>query len=327
MSDAEAKLSRGRAAEFRAVPPTQPVIITPKKRLRILPFLITLSAIGLAAVCGKAMWSSYMGTPWTRDGSVRTYVVTLSPEVSGRIVELSVADNQFVHKGDLLLIIDPTDYKIALELADAAVKQAQVSAENAKRQAERRLKLSNLAVTVEEQQTFQSSAIAAEAQYQQAIAKLDQAKVSLERTEIRSPANGWVTNLLARFGDYVTIGHSAISIVDADSFWVDAYFEETNLASIHEGDPAEIKLMGYSQIVLGEVASIARGITVSNAKPDQLGLATVDPIFTWVRLAQRVPVRIRVDQVPDGVRLVAGMTATVQVGERSAATRIGRPAG
>ena len=149
----------------------------------------------------------------------------------------------------------------------------------------------------------------------------------MERTQIRAPANGWVTNLLARLGDYVTIGHNAISIIDSDSFWVDAYFEETTLASIREGDPAEIKLMGYSQIVRGDVASVARGINVSNAKPDQMGLATVDPIFTWVRLAQRVPVRIRVDQVPEGVHLVAGMTATVQIGERSAAARIGRPAG
>ena len=110
-----------------------------------------------------------------------------------------------------------------------------------------------------------------------------------------------------------TVGRSVISVVDADSFWVDAYFEETQLASVRQGDPAKIKLMGYSQIVRGEVAGIARGINVPNAQPDQAGLAIVNPIFTWVRLAQRVPVRIHIDQVPDGVRLVAGMTATVQI--------------
>ena len=128
--------------------------------------------------------------------------------------------------------------------------------------------------------------------------------------------NGWVTNLLAQLGDYATVGRNEISIVDADSFWVDAYFEETQLASIREGDPANVKLMGYSQIVRGEVGSVARGINVSNAQPDQQGLAIVNPIFTWVRLAQRVPVRIRIKEVPDGVRLVAGMTATVEVEPR-----------
>jgi RND family efflux transporter MFP subunit len=259
------------------------------------------------------MWDAYMGAPWTRDSTVRTYVVTMAPEVAGRIVKLPVADNQFVHEGDLLLVIDPTDYRIALNLAGAAVQQAQATAQNAQREAERRRKLSDLAVTREEQQTFSSNAVAADAQYQQAVARRDQAKVNLERTEIRSPVDGWVTNLLAQRGDYATVGRNVISVVDANSFWVDAYFEETQLASIHEGDAAEIKLMGYSQIVRGDVGSVARGINVPNAQPNDLGLATVNPIFTWVRLAQRVPVRIRIDRVPDGVHLVAGMTATVEI--------------
>jgi RND family efflux transporter MFP subunit len=228
-----------------------------------------------------------------------------------------VVDNQFVHKGDLLRVIDPTNYRIALQLADAAVEQAQATAQNAQREAERRRKLSDLAVTVEEQQTYNANAIAAQAQYRRAVANRDEAKVNLERTEIRSPVNGWVTNLLAQLGDYSAVGRNVVSIVNADSFWVDAYFEETQLASMHEGDPAKIKLMGYSQIVQGEVGSVARGINVPNAQSNPQGLATVNPIFTWVRLAQRMPVRIRIDQVPDGVRLVAGMTATVRVDPRS----------
>jgi RND family efflux transporter MFP subunit len=257
-----------------------------------------------------------MGAPWTRDGTVRTYVVTIAPEVEGRIAELKLVDDQFVRKGDLLLVIDPTNYKISLQLADAAVDQALAMAQNAQREAERRRKLDDLSVSVEQKQSFDANAIAAQAQYQQAVANRDQAKVNLERTEIRSPVNGWVTNLLERSGDYAAVGRNVISVVDADSFWVDAYFEETQLASMHEGDPASIKLMGYRQIVRGEVSGVARGITVSNAQPDQQGLATVNPIFTWVRLAQRVPVRIRINQVPDGVRLVAGVTATVQVDAR-----------
>ncbi|MGA7449990.1 MAG: HlyD family secretion protein [Rhodoplanes sp.] len=332
--------------------------------------MITLVTAGIAAVLGWAMWNTYMGAPWTRDGTVRTYVVTMAPEVAGRIVKLPVVDNQFVHKGDLLLVIDPTDYKIAVDLNEAAVRQAQANARNieaqitvqqeqvsasqaqvqqaqaaltfAQEQAARYRDLAEKDVgTVQmEQQTastlredqaalrnaqaalalaqrqigvLKAQHASAEANIAQAKAQLHQARVNLERTEIHSPVNGWVTNLLAQQGDYASVGRDVISVVDADSFWVDAYFEETQLASVHEGDPVKLKLMGYSQIIRGEVAGIARGINVANAQPNDQGLATVNPIFTWVRLAQRVPVRIKINHVPDGVRLVAGMTATVQI--------------
>ncbi|MGC1888600.1 MAG: HlyD family secretion protein [Stellaceae bacterium] len=318
MSDVETK-SRREAAEdspaaVRAVEP--PVRVAPRRRLRIFPLLITLAALAVAGALGWAMWNAYMGAPWTRDGTVRAYVVTMAPQVAGQIVELPVADNQFVHKGDLLMVIDPTNYKIAVSLAEAAVQQAQVNAQNDAREAKRRAELTTLAVTVEEQQTFASNAVAAQAQYQQAVANLDQAKVNLERTEIRSPVNGYVTNLLAQLGDYANVGQNEISLVDADSFWVDGYFEETNLEPIQVGDPAEIKLMGYHRIVRGHVDSIARGINVPNAQPNGEGLAQVNPIFTWVRLAQRIPVRIHIDQVPEGVILSTGMTATVQIDPR-----------
>jgi RND family efflux transporter MFP subunit len=324
MSDSETKRSDTEAkpesknADLHIVSSARPPVHNMRKRpIRAIPFLITLATTAFAIVLGWAMWDAYMAAPWTRDGTVRTYVVTMAPEVAGRIVELSAADNQFVRKGDLLLVIDPTNYKIALQLADAATDEAQATAQNAQREAERRRKLNDLAVTAEEQQTYDANAVAAKAQYQQAVANRDQAKVNLERTQIRSPVNGWVTNLLAQLGDYATVGRNVISVVDADSFWVDAYFEETQLAFMHEGDPAKIKLMSYRQIVRGKVGSVARGINVSNAQPDQQGLATVNPIFTWVRLAQRVPVHIKIDQAPDGVRLVAGMTATVQVDART----------
>jgi multidrug resistance efflux pump len=316
MSDAETKPER-KSAGLHVVRSGQRMVSNMHNApIRVIPLLITLAVTGLAVVLGWAMWDAYMGAPWTRDGTVRRYVVTIVPEVEGRIAELKLVDNQFVHKGDLLMVIDPTNYRIALKLAEAAVQQAQAAADNAQREAVRRRKLDDLAVTVEERETYDSNSAVTQAQYQQAVANRDQAKVNLERTEIRSPVNGWVTNLLERSGDYAAVGRNVISVIDADSFWVDAYFEETQLASMHEGDPASIKLMGYRQIVRGEVSGVARGITVSNAQPDQQGLATVNPIFTWVRLAQRVPVRIRINQVPDGVRLVAGVTATVQVDAR-----------
>jgi multidrug resistance efflux pump len=321
MSDIDIKSRRKTEAESSAaVRSAEPLPALPlaarRRRFHIFPLLITLAVIAVAVVLGRAMWDAYMGAPWTRDGTVRAYVVTMAPEVEGRIVELPVADNQFVHKGDLLMVIDPRNFKIAVSLNEAAVKQAQVNAENAEREAKRRLALNDLAVTVEQQQTFETSAVATQAQLQQAQANLDQARVNLERTEIRSPVNGWVTNLLAQQGDYASVGTNVISLVDADSFWVDGYFEETNLEPIQVGDPAEVKLMGYRQIARGHVDSIARGINVANAQPNGQGLAQVNPIFTWVRLAQRIPVRVHIDQVPEGVVLAAGMTATVQIDPR-----------
>jgi multidrug resistance efflux pump len=318
MSDVETKSKREAAPDTPAVvwSPEPTPHETPKRRLRIFPVVITLVAIAAAGGLGWGMWNAYMGAPWTRDGTVRAYVVTMAPQVAGYIVELPVADNQFVHKGDLLMVIDPTNFKIAVNLAEAAVTQAQVNAQNMEREAQRRQKLSDLAETVEDRQTFAANALADQALTQQAQANLDQARVNLERTQIRSPVNGYVTNLLAQLGDYAIVGQNVISVVDADSFWVDGYFEETNLEPIQVGDPAEIKLMGYHQIVRGHVDSIARAINVPNAQPNAAGLAQVNPIFTWVRLAQRIPVRIHIDQVPDGVVLAAGMTATVQIDPR-----------
>jgi multidrug resistance efflux pump len=287
-----------------------------RRRFRVLPVVFTLIAVALAVVFGDAMWRTYMVAPWTRDGTVRAYVVTMAPQVAGQIVQLPVFDNQFVHKGDLLLVIDPTDYKIAVQLAEAAVEHAQVTAQNAMREAQRRQELTQLAVTKEEKQTFESDAVADQATYQQAVANLNQARVNLQRTEIRSPVNGYVTNLLAQLGDYATVGENLISLVDADSFWVDGYFEETNLDRVHVGDPAKVKLMGYRRIIRGHVGSIARGISVPNAQPNGEGLAEVNPIFTWVRLAQRIPVRIHIDHVPEGVVLATGETATVEIQPR-----------
>jgi multidrug resistance efflux pump len=281
--------------------------------IQVARILLTIGTCFFAAVVSVEMWKTYMTAPWTRDGTVRAYVVTIAPEVVGRIVELRISDNQFVHKGDVLMVVDPTDYGIAVNLAEAAVEHAKATAQNAQAQSARRQKLNDLAVSDEEKQSYASNALAAQATYQQVLASLNQARVNLGRTRIISPVNGYVTNLLTRLGDYATVGKGIISLVDSDSFWVDGYFEETSIPAITEGDPATVKLMGHSQIVRGHVDSIARGITVANAHPDASGLASVNPIFTWVRLAQRVPVRIRIDHVQEGVRLVAGMTGTVEI--------------
>jgi multidrug resistance efflux pump len=285
-----------------------------KSPIAAIPILITLGTATVAALLAWWTWQIYMAAPWTRDGTVRAYVVTMAPEIAGRIVKLSVVDDQLVRKGDVLFEIDPADYRIALEQAQAQTERDSAALDYARTNQDRqgRLAQEGWASTEVYQQTtstlHQSEGIVA--LDRAAIAK---AQLDLSRTVVRSPVNGFVTNLLAQLGDYATVGQKLVSVVDTDSFWVDGYFEETSLGRIHEGDRATIKLMGYSQLVRGHVGGIARGINVPNAQPDQAGLASVNPIFTWVRLAQRVPVRIHIDQVPDAVRLVAGMTATVQI--------------
>jgi RND family efflux transporter MFP subunit len=268
---------------------------------RLVPVLITVILVAFAAVAAWAAWQAYVAPPWTRDGTVRAYVVALAPEVSGRITQLPVVDNQFVHRGDLLMEIEPTDYALAVDTAQANLDQARANAVNKEAQAKRRAVLTNLSTSDEERQTFETSAQAAEAAVAQALANLAQAKVNLERTRITSPVDGFVTNLQARIGDYAVVGQRDITVVDSTSFWVDGYFEETELHAIHDGDAAHVHLMGWNGVIDGHVAGVARGIQVANATADASGLASVNPIFTWVRLAQRVPVHI------------AGQTASVEI--------------
>jgi multidrug resistance efflux pump len=285
-----------------------------KSRIRLVPILITLGTVAVAALFAWAMWQAYMGAPWTRDGTVRAYVVTMAPEVAGRIVKLPVPDNQFVHKGDVLFEIEPADYRIALEQAQAQAQRDGAALDYARANEGRQAKLEGEGwVSKDIYQQVASTLHQLEAAVAVDRAAIAKAELDLSRVVVRSPVNGYVTNLLAQLGDYATVSQKLISLVDADSFWVDGYFEETSLGRIHDGDPATVKLMGYSQLVRGHVGGVARGINIPNVQPDSAGLASVNPIFTWVRLAQRVPVRIHIDQVPDGVRLVAGMTGTVQI--------------
>jgi multidrug resistance efflux pump len=293
-----------------------------KSRMSVAPILITLGTVAVAALLAWAMWQAYMGAPWTRDGTVRAYVVTMAPEVAGRIVKLPVADNQFVHKGDVLFEIEPTDYRIALEQAQAQAQRDGAALDYARANEGRQAKLEGEGwVSKNIYQQVASTMHQLEAAVAVDRAAIAKAQLDLSRVVVRSPVNGYVTNLLAQLGDFATVGQRLISLVDADSFWIDAYFEETSLGRILEGDPATVKLMGYSRLVRGHVGGVARGINIPNVQPDPAGLASVNPVFTWVRLAQRVPVRIHIDQVPDGVRLVAGMTATVQIDPRPEASK------
>ncbi len=233
-------------------------------RMRVVPILITLGTVAAAVLLAWATWQVYMGSPWTRDGTVRAYVVTMAPEVAGRIVKLPVGDDQFVHKGDVLFEIEPADYRIALESAQAQAQRDAAALDYARANENRKASLAKEGWTSTDvyQQTT-STLHEAESVVALDKAAVAKAQLDLSRTVIRSPVNGYVTNLQAQFGDYATVGQKLISVVDTDSFWVDGYFEETSIGRIHEGDPATVKLMGYSQLVRGHVGGVARGINIS----------------------------------------------------------------
>jgi len=300
----------------------------PRKRRLVIGRLLGLArglatlAIALVAILTALVtWDYYVTAPWTRDGRVRVQVASVAPQVSGQITELRVGDNQFVHKGDVLYLIDSFDFEAALLGNKAQLQQKAADLQVKQMQSIRRQQLSSLATTPEEQQTFAGAAVQAKAAFEAAHQQLAQAEINLQRTKVLSPVNGYVTNLLMRVGDYAHVGSANISIIDTDSYWIDGYFEETKLARICIGDRVEAKLLGYSQPMLGHVASVTRGIGVSDAAAGTQGLPNVDPVYTWVRLAQRVPVRIAIDSVPPGVPLVSGMTATVTVKDADGANR------
>jgi multidrug resistance efflux pump len=285
--------------------------------LRTARFLLRKVATATLAVAAVLValvtWDHYNAGPWTRDGRVRVHVASVAPQISGQIKELRIADNQFVHKGDILYVIDPFDFDVALGANKATLQQRMADLNVKQLQSERRNRLSDLSASVEQKQVYEGSALQAKAAVDLAREQVRQAEINLQRTEVRSPVHGIVTNLLLREGDYARQGATNVSIIDADSYWVDGYFEETKLARLCVGDRAEARLMGYSAPIIGHIATVTRGISVSNAAASTQGLPNVDPVYTWVRLAQRVPVRIAIDQVPPGVPLVSGLTATVTI--------------
>ena len=279
---------------------------------KIIGFVATLAIFGVAILTGRALWVHYMDEPWTRDGRVRADVINIAPDVSGAVVELPVHDNQLVKKGDLLMQIDPSHYQIAVEQAQAAVAARKAELQMRRDDAQRRADMDSLVVSKESRENASHTASAAEAQYQEALAALDAAKLNLERTRVVAPADGYVTNLQVFRGDYANAGAPKMAIVDSHSFWVYGYFEETKLPRVRIGDKAEMRLMSGG-VLHGHVESISRGIYDRDNPQSRELLADVNPTFNWVRLAQRVPVRVHIDQVPDGLVLSAGTTCTVVV--------------
>ncbi|GGC61441.1 efflux RND transporter periplasmic adaptor subunit [Chelatococcus reniformis] len=272
---------------------------------------VTLVLVTAAAAAGFFLWRNYVLSPWTRDGRVRANVVEVAPDVAGQVVELKVRDNQRVRKGDVLFVIDQERFRLAVEQAVAAISGRQAERDELNREYQRRTKLSEAAVAAETVEKARAAVLSADAALAQAQVDLGVAKLNLERAQVRSPVNGYVTNLLLDVGDYATAGKAMLAVVDADSFYVLGYFEETKLPAIRLGARASIRLMSFAQPLDGHVEGVARAI-VDREATDGL-IANVNPTFAWVRLAQRIPVRIAIDHVPEGVELSAGMTATVVV--------------
>jgi len=279
-----------------------------------LRFIVTLGLVAIAGLVAWQLWIYYMQDPWTRDGRVRADTVQLAPDVSGPVVKVFVHDNEMVHVGEPLFQIDPVRFTLAIQQAQAAVMRTRAAMEDAQHTAQRYSALSNNAVSGLSRDETSSAAMEAQAEYDAAQADAAVAALNLQRSTVRATVNGMVTNFSMRPGDFVSTGTPVMAIVDSDSLYVDGYFEETKLRQIAVGAPARVTLLDGAPPISGHVEGVAAAIADADRSANPTLLADVNPTFTWVRLAQRVPVRIKLDHVPAGTELVAGMTCTVDIG-------------
>ena len=279
---------------------------------KFFSLLATLLVLALAIWIGRTLWEHYMNTPWTRDGRVRADIINVAADVNGYVVGVPVKDNQLVKKGDVLLEIEPEHYHIVVKQAQSLVASRKATWEMRKVNAHRRADMDNLVISRENRDDASNIADSALADYQHALAQLDAAQLDLKRTKVLATVDGYVTNLNVHRGDYARVGDPKMAVIDQDSFWVYGFFEETKLPHIRVGDKADLQMMS-GEVLKGHVESISRGIYDRDNPESRELVADVNPTFNWVRLAQRVPVRIHIDEIPDGFLLAAGTTCTVIV--------------
>jgi multidrug resistance efflux pump len=278
---------------------------------------VTLALVTLALFGARWMWRRNEAAPWTRDGRVRADIVQVAPDVSGLVTEVHVRDNQAVRRGQVLFVIDRPRFELALRQAEGAVATSRAVLAQAEREDRRNHALGDLVPT----ETVEEGAAKVDqlrAALTQALAARDVAALNLQRTAVVAPVDGLVTNTEMRPGNYLTAGKPAMALIYGGSLHVEGYFEETKLPAVRVGDPARIELMGLAVSVMGHVESIAGGVEDRERGPSGDLLANINPTFSWVRLPQRIPVRIAIDHVPAGVRLIPGSTATVVIEPRSA---------
>lgn len=272
----------------------------------------TIVIVLIAIAVGTWMWNHYEHSPWTRDGRVRADVVRVTPDISGLVTSVEVHDNQAVKAGDLLFVLDRPRYSLAVQQARAGVASAQATLQQARREAKRDLALGDLVATETHEQNVARVATA-EAALAEARSTLEGALLNLKRTQVHASVDGTVTNLDLHPGDYLAAGNQAMALIDSGSLRVEGYFEETKLPMIRRGAPVTVVLMGEDRPLYGTVESISAGINEDTRGLSGNLLPDVEATFSWVRLAQRIPVRVKLTDVPPDIRLVLGRTATVTV--------------
>ncbi|QQC66854.1 efflux RND transporter periplasmic adaptor subunit [Paraburkholderia ginsengisoli] len=284
--------------------------------------LLTLIVVVVAALVLWKLVAYYMFAPWTRDGHVRADVIQVAPDISGLISSVDVVDNQQVKQGQVLFVIDQARYTLALRQAQATAQQRRATLDQARREDARNRKLGNL-VAAEISEESRSRVEAGEAALADANVAIDTAKLNLQRATIVSPVDGYLNDRAPRAGEFVAAGRPVVAVVDMHSFRVDGYFEETKLRGIDIGQPVVITVMGEPTALRGHVQSIVAGIEDRDRTQGSNLLPNVNPAFSWVRLAQRIPVRVALDEVPADFRMIAGRTATVSVRDLSPVRRRG----
>ncbi|MGY8668739.1 HlyD family secretion protein [Bradyrhizobium sp. UFLA05-109] len=271
-----------------------------------------MAAIALWA--SYKLWDYYFDDPWTRDGHVRADVVPVAPDVSGFVTEVLVKDNQHVRRGDVLFRLGRERREIAVKQGEAVLLSKRAMLDEANADLKRYSALTP-GVVVSTQKMDQVTATQGSAQgaLDQAEADLALAKFNLERSDVRASVNGVVTNMELRPGTYLDPGKAVMALLDSDTLRIEGYFEENKLRRIHLGDPVNVRLLGSDHTLRGRVESIAAGIEDRDRSEGATLLANVNPTFNWVRLAQRIPVRVTLDHASERDELVAGTTATVEV--------------
>ncbi len=275
-------------------------------------YALTLCLVTFAGFIGLHVWKRYEQTPWTRDGRVRADIVRVSTDVGGLVTQVLVRDNESVQLGQLLIVLDRPRIIATVERADAAIAEAQAQLEQARREARRDAALGKLVATEAREQNV-ARVRTSEAALKRALADRGLAAIDMQRTEIRATVNGVVTNLGIHPGDYLAAGRQAMALVDTASLRIEGYFEETKLHQVAIGDRATVRLMGEDAEITGHVESIAAAIADDQRGEADNLLPKIAATYSWVRLAQRIPVRIRIDRAPAGSRLIAGRTATIEI--------------
>ena len=283
----------------------------------LIKLTLTLTLFAAAGWFGWQKWHEYFENPWTRDGQVRSQVVQVTPQVTGRIITIYIHDNQAVKKGDLLFEIDPSTYILKVKQAEARLRRAEENAEGMKIEYERVKKIHAQdpgAVSQKDLNRNRINYLKALADIDSSRESLNNAKLNLARTKVYAEVDGWVSNINFQVGSQAVANKPILALVDKNTFWVFGFFREDAVSDIRVGDEARVTLMAYPDRPLkGEVESIAWGITPPDGNPGPNLLPKVKPVFQWIRLAQRIPVRIALETLPPEVKLRVGMTASVMV--------------